>query len=304
MQEETKGLIFNIVHGSFVDGYGVRTTIFLKGCPLRCLWCCNPEGQSFEPELKINATRCNSCGRCIPVCKQGALSLDDAGLIAVDRGKCIRCFECMEVCYTDALDRWGTWYTVDEMFEIVQRDSNYYSTSGGGLTIGGGEATWQADFTLELINKCHEYKIPVNIDTCGYVSDPKGIECLRAADMLLFDVKGIDPKDHEKNTGVSNDVIQKNLKMLSDERKPMIIRLPLIPGYNDSEENLKATAELLASLKSVERVDIIPLHQYGKVKYEGVGMEYMLEAEDMDNERQEELRSFFESYGLKTQIGG
>jgi len=304
MQEEARGLIFNIVHGSFVDGYGVRTTIFLKGCPLRCLWCCNPEGQSFKPELKVSRDKCNGSGRCIPVCKEGALSLDKEEKIVVDRSKCKQCFECIGVCYTDALDRWGTLYTVDEMFEIVQRDSNYFSASGGGLTIGGGEATWQADFVLGLIKKCHEYQIHVNIDTCGHVSDPKGIECLKEADMLLFDIKGIDPVDHERNTGVKNDVILSNLKMLSDIRKPMIIRLPLIPGYNDSEENLKATAELLSSLKSVERVDIIPLHQFGKVKYDGIGMEYRLESEDIDDERQEELRSFFESYGLKTQIGG
>jgi pyruvate formate lyase activating enzyme len=304
MSDDTKGLVFNIVHGSFVDGYGIRTTIFLKGCPLRCIWCCNPEGQSFSPELKVMRDKCNGCGRCIKICKQRALSLDVENKVVIDREKCAACLACVDYCYTDALDQYGVWHSVDEIFEIIQRDKSYYAASGGGATIGGGEATWQPQFLLALLKKCRENQIHTAIDTCGYVSDPLGIECLKTADLLLFDIKGFNSGAHEQNTGVPNDIILENLHMLSDERKPMIIRLPLIPNHNDSEENLTKTAELLASLKSIERVDIIPLHQFGKVKYDQIGMDYCLCSEEIPDVRQDELRAFFEKYGLKTQIGG
>lgn len=303
MSENIKGLVFNIIHGSFVDGYGIRTTIFLKGCPLKCLWCCNPEGQSYSPELKVSYDRCNGCARCLDVCHASALTLKD-GIVVVDRDRCDVCMKCTDVCYTDALDRFGVLYTVDEMFDIVKRDASYYSTSGGGLTIGGGEPTGQADFTLGLIKKCADNGINVALDTCGYVTDPKGLGALKAADLLLFDIKGLDAAGHLRNTKASNDVILGNLRMLNDMNKKIIIRLPMIPGYTDSEENLKATAELLQSLKSVERVDIIFAHYYGMVKYDQIGLPYELESEEIAEDRQGEIVRFFESYGLNVQNGG
>lgn len=303
MSGAEKGLIFNIIHGSFVDGYGIRTTIFLKGCPLRCVWCCNPEGQSFEADLKVSYNRCNGCGNCIGKCPESALTLRD-GIIAVDRDKCTNCFQCIDVCYTDALDRFGTWYTVDEMFKIVAKDEKYYAATGGGLTIGGGEASWYPDFVMGLMEKCHEHGISVAIDTCGHVTDPKGLACLKQADLLLFDIKGLDPELHKRNTGQSNDVILSNLRMLNDLGKSIIIRLPIIPGYNDSKENLEQIADLLVSLQSVERVDILAIHEFGKIKYEQLGMPYKLESRDIPEEGKNALLEFFKSKGLNAQLGG
>ncbi|MGI5971653.1 MAG: glycyl-radical enzyme activating protein [Oscillospiraceae bacterium] len=300
---EARGLIFNIVHGSFVDGHGIRTTIFLKGCPLRCVWCCNPEGQKFNPQLKLTASHCNGCGRCVDACPQNAISIID-NCVSVDRSLCDNCGKCVEKCWFDALGMFGQWYTAAEMFEIVRKDKPFYDSSGGGLTIGGGEATWYPEFCLGLIELCHNAGISVAIDTCGYVDTELGLEVLKKADLLLFDIKSLDDEIHKRNTGVSNGLILRNLKMLSDMGKSIIIRIPVIPGYNDSETGLREIADLLRGLKSIERVDLIAFHEFGKVKYDQLGMEYKVVASPIPDKRQQELKELFESYGLKTQLGG
>ena len=305
--ENSRGLIFHVIHGSFVDGHGIRTTVFLKGCPLKCVWCCNPEGQAFDSELKLSASKCDGCGRCVPVCPTGAIQLTtEQGDIKlhVDRELCTNCGKCIEVCYTGALDCFGKYYTVDELFDVVKKDEQFYRSSGGGVTIGGGEATWQPEFTLQFIRKCKENYIHTALDTCGYITSADGIKALEEADLLLFDIKGMDPAEHLKHTGVSNEVILENLKRASAMGKPIIIRAPIIPGYTDSDQNLRATAEFLATLKSVIRVDLMPVHEYGKTKYEQLGKEYQLNVQPIPQERQDEIKALFERYGLITQIGG
>ena len=304
--EKIKAPIFHIIHGSFVDGFGIRTTVFLKGCPLKCIWCCNPEGQKFDPELKVTVEKCDGCGKCVPMCPEGAISLDVAAEVKlrIDRKLCTDCLKCMDVCYTGALESFGEYYTVDELFEVLKKDELFYRSSGGGVTIGGGEATWHPEFTLELVRKCKENYIHTAIDTCGYVTSPDGIKALEEADLLLFDVKGIEPEAHLRNTGVSNEPIMKNLRHLAAMGKPLIIRVPVIPGYTDSEETLRAIAELLSQLKSVNRVDIMAVHEYGKVKYDQLGKEYLLNVQPIPPERQEEIRKLFVSYGLNAQLGG
>ncbi|MBP2652799.1 MAG: pflC [Firmicutes bacterium] len=305
--DEVRAPIFHIIHGSFVDGYGIRTTVFLKGCPLKCIWCCNPEGQKFHPELKVSAAKCTGCGNCVSVCPVGAIKLEtDAGNVRldIDRQLCTNCFKCIDVCYTGALDRFGEYYTVDELFAVIKKDEQFYRSSGGGVTIGGGEATCYPEFVLELIKRCKENYIHTAIDTCGFVTSPEGIKALEEADLLLFDVKGIELAAHQRNTGVSNEPILQNLKRLDAIGKPLIIRVPVIPGYTDSEETLNGIAELLGSLKSVERVDIMAVHEFGKVKYAQLGMEYKLNVEPIPPERQERIKALFEAHGLNTQLGG
>lgn len=302
-----RGLVFQIIHGSFVDGHGIRSTVFLKGCPLQCVWCCNPEGQAFHPELKLTASKCNGCGRCVPICPTGAIQLDQEqgdSTPRIDRELCTSCGRCIEVCNTGALDCFGKYYTVDELFAVVKKDEQFYRSSGGGVTIGGGEATWQPTFTLQFIRKCKENYIHTALDTCGYITSPEGLKALEEADLLLFDIKGLDSSEHLKHTGVSNEVILENLKMVNAMGKQIIIRAPIIPGYTDSDQNLKATAEFLATLKSVERVDLMPVHEYGKVKYAQIGKEYKLNVQPIPLKRQDEIKALFEWCGLNAQIGG
>lgn len=303
---QKKGIVFNIVHGSFVDGFGIRTTVFLKGCPLRCKWCCNPEGQKFEPELTFTASHCTGCGECVGVCPTGAIrpAADGSGKIGIDRALCTNCMACVDACYENALGSFGQTYTVDELFNVVRKDMSYYRSSGGGVTVGGGEVSAQSDFALAFIRKCKENFIHVALDTCGYTVSERAFEVLREADLLLYDIKGMDPAVHEQNTGKSNELILENLRKLDALGIPSIIRMPLIPGYTVSDESIRETAEFLAGLKHVVRVDLMNYHEFGKIKYEQLGMPYPVEAEPLSDEQLAEITAVFEARGIRTQIGG
>lgn len=296
-------LVFNKVRSSFVDGYGIRTTIFLKGCPLRCKWCCNPEGQSFEPELRVIYEDCNGCGRCLEKCEKKALSLKD-GLLAVDRNICDGCGICISNCSRGALEIFGKSHTVDDIFEYVVKDKNFYDISGGGLTIGGGEASCFPEFCMELIDKCHAAGIKVAVDTCGYTISEDSLEVLKVADLLLYDLKGFDRELHKENTGVSNEKILENLKVLGNLNKSIIIRIPVITGYNDSDEEINAVIEFLKGCERIERVDIIPVHEYGKSKYRQIGKPYTLNSLPVPPERQLQIVERFKLAGFTVQIGG
>lgn len=300
-------VIFNIVHGSFVDGYGIRTTVFLKGCPLRCLWCCNPEGQQGHPELKFVSANCNGCGRCIPVCHVNAISYDieaAGNKIKINRELCTNCGKCSDVCYPGALDIFGKLITPDELLKIVKGDEIYYRESGGGVTIGGGEPSFQPAFTLEFIRECKKNYIHTAVDTCGYTSTDEGLKVLLEADLILFDLKGISTEQHKKNTGFPNEIILKNLKTLNDMGKPIIIRIPVIPNLTDTDENIELTAKFLSTLKSVQRVDLLAYHEYGKTKYEQLGKNYTLSLVRVAEEKLNDIKCIFERYGLSVQLGG
>lgn len=293
--------VFNVVHGSFVDGWGVRTTVFLKGCPLRCQWCCNPESQRRAPELRLIVDHCSGCGKCLSVCPQGALSME-GGLARVDRSKCDGCGKCVPVCWPGALEIWGKRRTAEDVFAECLRDEAFYRESGGGVTLSGGEATQWPEFCLEMIRLCHSRDIPVAIDTCGHVTTPEGVEVLRRANLILFDVKGLDPERHRQNTGVSNEVIAQNLALLEEMQKPVIIRYPVIPNHNRQEA--QAIADYLAKLNCVKRVDLIPYHQYGTGKYEELGRQYALSEESIPQPEQQQLLELFQQRGLPVQLGG
>lgn len=300
-----KGIVFNIVHGSMVDGYGIRTTVFLKGCPLHCKWCCNPEGQKFDPELRYVETLCKGCMKCIDVCPEGAIQKREAGeTVAIDRDRCTNCMKCIDSCFFGALEKFGEYYTVDELFDIIRRDTAYYKSSGGGVTIGGGEASMHTDFTLALIRKCKENFIHVAVDTCGYTVNETAFQVLSEADLLLYDLKGMDTEKHIRDTGVSNDLILSNLKKLDELNVPTIIRMPLIPGHNDSDEEIEKAAEFLSTLKNLDRVDLMNYHTFGVVKYAQIGKKYELELTPLSPERLDEICAIFARHSIRTQIGG
>lgn len=303
--KEERAPVFQIVHGSFVDGWGTRTTVFLKGCPLRCAWCCNPEGQNVCLELKYTREDCIGCGMCEGVCQKGAVERVPGEIpVKIDRGLCNNCLECTKVCPTNALGVFGEDQTLDEVFRQVERDQLYFG-SQGGVTIGGGEATVFPDFTLGLIRRCKAHYIHTALDTCGYIEAPKGIEALAEADLVLFDLKGMDSEKHRKNTGVSNRLIHENLRFRDSLNKDLIIRIPVIPGYTDGKEELEAEAEFLAGLKSVRRVDILPVHKYGELKYRQLGIPYAIrEVRNYTREEEQMFCEIFAQKGLHVQIGG
>ena len=300
-----KGIVFNIVHGSMVDGYGIRTTVFLKGGPLHCKWCCNPEGQKFDPELRYVETLCKGCMKCIDVCPEGAIQKSETGeTVTIDRERCNNCMKCIDSCFFGALERFGEYYTVDELFDIIRRDTAYYKSSGGGVTIGGGEASMHTDFTLALIRKCKENFIHVAVDTCGYTVNETAFQVLSEADLLLYDLKGMDEEKHIRDTGVSNELILSNLKKLDELNVPTIIRMPLIPGHNDSDEDIEKAAEFLSTLKNLDRVDLMNYHTFGVVKYAQIRKKYELELTPLSPERLDEICAIFARHSIRTQIGG
>lgn len=303
-ENELKAPIFNIVHGSMVDGWGVRTTVFLKGCPLTCLWCCNPEGQKTKYELKYTYEDCTGCGYCKDACPKGALTLDKEGAAVIDRILCDDCLECIHSCPAGALDVFGKEYTVDELYREIAKDQNYFGVDGG-VTIGGGEASMFGEFTLALIEKCQKSYIHTALDTCGYIKNEAGLEALRKADLALFDIKGMDDQLHREATGVSNRIIHENLLMRNETGKDIIIRLPIIPGYTDTTENIVETARFLAPLKAVKRVDVLMMHNYSELKYRQLGRPRptVFDRQNLDG-KEEEILSILNEYHLNAQSGG
>lgn len=305
-QTPLRAPVFNLVNGSFVDGPGIRTTIFLKGCLLRCKWCCNPEGQSFQPEMRFLAAHCRSgCSDCVSACPEGAIRWE-TGTLKIDRAKCIGCGRCETACFEDALRLFGKWYTPEDLMGRIRREKPYLTRSGGGVTIGGGEATCWSAFCRELIRLCHAEGIHTAIDSCGYPCTEEALAALDAADLVLFDLKGMDSARHQENTGAGNEQILRTFEHLRATNKPVIVRAPLVPGYNDSPEELAALGRLLRESPNVERVDLMPYHEYGVSKYEEIGLAYPLagKVEPYSQDQVRQLLEFFRTYHPNVQIGG
>ena len=305
-QTPLRAPVFNLVNGSFVDGPGIRTTIFLKGCRLRCKWCCNPEGQSFQPEMRFLAAHCRSgCSDCVSACPEGAIRWE-TGTLKIDRAKCIGCGRCETACFEDALRLFGKWYTPEDLMGRIRREKPYLTRSGGGVTIGGGEATCWSAFCRELIRLCHAEGIHTAIDSCGYPCTEEALAALDAADLVLFDLKGMDSTRHQENTGAGNEEILRTFEHLRATNKPVIVRAPLVPGYNDSPEELPALGRLLRESPNVERVDLMPYHEYGVSKYEEIGLAYPLagKVEPYSQDQVRQLLEFFRAYHPNVQIGG
>lgn len=265
------GMIFDIQKFSIHDGPGIRTTVFLKGCPLRCRWCHNPESNTREPQLSFLPDRCIGCGFCFERCPQHAHKMVD-GRHVIDRDACVVCGACTEKCYAEALEMVGREATVEEVIDEVMKDKPFYDTSGGGMTVSGGEPLMQADFTLALLRAAKERSLHCCIETSGYAPF-EIIDSLRPyIDIFLYDVKETDDARHKILTGVGCRRIQDNLKRLHDLGEKIVIRLPMVPGCNDTAEHFQGLAKLARELPNVQGFEIMPYHRLGEGKLERMGM--------------------------------
>ncbi len=279
----TQGVIFDIKKFSIHDGPGIRTTVFLKGCPLNCWWCHNPEGQSMAPELILRPERCIGCGACLDVCEHGALS-QDGGHIVTDRERCTVCGACVQICYAEARALVGRAVTVAEVMEAIERDTAFYDQSGGGVTVSGGEPLAQPEFLRDLLRACQAQGLHTTLDTCGF-APWEALDSVREhVDLFLYDLKLMDDARHQKFTGVSNRSTLENLRRLSGEVHRLILRVPIIPGINDDEENLRAIAAFAADLPHLERVDLLPYHRIGRDKYRRLGRPCLMPETDPPSE--------------------
>jgi pyruvate formate lyase activating enzyme len=302
-----EGWIWDIKKYALHDGPGIRTTVFLKGCPLRCLWCCNPESQEFSPRVFWDKEKCLHCGLCVETCPNQAVVFDDLGDRTVDPERCEVCGLCAEQCPGEAALLAGRRVTVEEVLEEVRKDAVYFSRSGGGLTLSGGEPLAQPDFAYHLLRayKTSEYGLHTTVDTCGNVPWSTLARFLDHVDLFLYDVKQMDSEKHHRLTGVCNKPILENLACLAESAKEVVVRVPLIPGCNDDEGNIRRTAEFAQNLPRIDRLDLLPYHRLGEPKYRRLAVDYPLqETKTQPKEVVERLKAIVEDYGLRVKIGG
>ena len=301
--ENTEGIVFNVQRFSIQDGPGIRTTVFLKGCPLHCTWCSNPESQNFRPEIVHRDSLCTKCGLCIGVCPEKAISIQDKG-ISIDRKICTNCGDCLSVCIPGALKLLGQTMSAGEVFRKIKKDADFYWDSGGGVTASGGEPLAQPDFVAALFKLCQDNGIDTCIETSGYASAEALEKVLPYTSSVLYDVKLGDVKSHRKWTGVSNEEILLNLGRAIASGVPVTIRVPLIPGINDSELELKKIARIAVDAqKKPGKVELLPYHRFGMGKYEQLDREY--ELTDLTTQKAPEIqkmKDLFESFGLECEV--
>lgn len=266
------GRIFDIQRFSIHDGPGIRTTVFFQGCPLRCLWCGNPESIPAEPLLSYTREQCIACGACLPVCPEQALATDASGKVVVDRQHCTGCGKCPPVCDPRALEMAGRSATVAEVLEVVLRDKAYYDASGGGLTLSGGEPLLQPDFARALLADAQSHGLHAAIETSGYAVWGSLRPLLPLVDLWLFDYKETDPRRHEQFVGKPNELILSNLRQLHQEGANVVLRCPMIPGYNARAEHLDGIAALAKSLPNVRGVQLLPYYDLWRAKLDRFGL--------------------------------
>jgi len=272
-----KGIVFDLHRFSLNDGPGIRTTVFLKGCPLHCDWCHNPESQSFQPQLSFNPDKCIDCFDCTAACPSGTHKIADNKHI-VDFSSCILSGECVKACTHDALKITGYEKDVFEIMKVVLKDKAYYDNTGGGLTISGGEPLAQFEFTKALLAAAKKEGIHTCIDTCGQAAKEKFKEILPLTDLFLFDYKITDSAAHKQFTGLGNRQIMENLDFLLQGGADIILRCPIIPGINDDDEHLAGIAEIAEKYPQIKSVELIPYHSMGRDKAFHAGMDYKLKS--------------------------
>lgn len=269
------GTIFNIQKFCINDGPGIRTTVFVKGCPLNCLWCHNPESKSTKPEIFYDVRKCIGCGRCAAACPFGCHEIAAEGHV-FHRENCIQCGKCAESCYADALEKVGYEIAVEDAMEEIMKDEIFYKNSGGGMTISGGEPMAQFDFTYALMTEAKEKGLHTCMETCGFAPSSHYKKIAPLVDIFLFDYKLTDSQLHKKYTGVPNDTIRKNLLLLDSLGAASVLRCPIIPTVNDTPEHLLGIAETANSLKHILEVNIEPYHPLGSGKSTMLGKDYPL----------------------------
>jgi pyruvate formate lyase activating enzyme len=304
--KNVKGFVFDIQHYAIHDGPGIRTTVFLSGCPLKCLWCQNPESQRLYPQLFFRYDKCIGCGKCISVCSENAITLNQK-VVQTNRKLCKACGECVKVCTNEARSIIGKEITSGQVYEEVASDKMFYQESSGGVTLSGGEVLLQAEFSRSILELCKNDGIHTAIETSGYGSWESIRQVLTYTDLVLLDFKHIDDNEHKKLTGVSNKTILENAKKIwHDLRIPIIARLPVIPGCNDSITNINQTANfILTELDKSINVNLLPYNSLGQGKHKsleqnGLGFTGTIPSDEKMNE----LRNILESYGLCVKIGG
>ena len=303
---DERGIVFNIQRFSIHDGPGIRTTVFLKGCPLYCPWCQNPESIRLLPEIITRDIKCIRCGRCVDACPQGAISLGEEGRV-IEWGKCNYCLKCAEVCPSKSIEVSGEYKSVDEVIQEVMKDSSFYRRTGGGMTISGGEPLLQWRFTLSLLQKARQKGLRTALDTTGYANWEILDEVLNYTNLVLYDLKHMDSAKHREVTGVPNERILENLQKTVIEKPGLKVwlRRPLIPDFNDSEEEIEGLCKFTLTLGSgVEKISLLPFHKFGELKYTATGKVYLYhDVPLLSDERVEEFKRLVASHGLRVEVG-
>lgn len=306
-----QGLLLDIDKFASHDGPGIRTTVFLKGCPLSCVWCHSPESRLSTPELLYQSERCNGCRLCIEICPQKALTLGHSGgrsgegaVAVLDSGLCDTCGKCVEVCYPGALKLAGITVSVGDLVSQVEKDLPFFRSSGGGVTLSGGEPARQFEFSYNFLLGCRERGIHTALETTGYARWDVMSALASVTDLLLYDVKFIDADSHYRYTGVPNKLILDNLRKLAERNHEIHVRVPCIPGVNDGHHQVRATAQFVAEV-GIERVVLLPYNGAAGAKYEWIGIDYELDGiETQSDEYMNQLADLCRQEGLSVQIGG
>jgi len=304
---DREGVIFDIDRYAIHDGPGIRILVFMKGCPLRCTWCCNPESQNFFPEVAYFPAKCIACGACVDLCPEKALKLE-GGKIVTDWKACKHCGKCVEKCYADSRKLFGRTMTVSTLMEEVSKNIPFLKNSGGGVTVGGGELTGQASFVSDFLKRCKEQDLHTAIETCGYSSWSDLLEIVRYTDLVFYDIKHMDSEKHKRATGVSEKRILENLKKVSRQPVDLVVRVPVVPEFSDDEENFRLIADFIIrqlDLSRFKMVELLPYHRLGAFKYQRLGRAYDLKSlEPPPDDKLEFLRQIIQSHHLMCHIGG
>jgi pyruvate formate lyase activating enzyme len=298
----TRGVVTNIQRFCVHDGPGIRTVVFLKGCPLRCRWCSNPETQAREKEILKSKSKCLLCGRCIQVCPRGALSLGE-GEIVLNRALCRSCGKCAAICFAGALEVVGELKKADEVMREVMRDLAVFRQSGGGITLSGGEPTYQPEFALALLKLAKNRDIHTAIETCGYTSWENLVRLLPYCDLFLYDLKHLNDGQHRLGTGQSNKLILENLRKLCAHHTDVVVRVPVIPEFNYNYDTLLGMARY-AWEAGARTINLLPYHRLGRCKYENLGRVYTQPDLEVDEAELKEWCAQIEKLGISATVGG